>query len=184
MAIDPDPSRPDFNDVAARLNLNMVGGKGVPLAPGIPPPPPGGPPGGKIPLGVPGPPGAPKVHNELQIKQEKKKFIEKFVKQEGINPQSLSDTFKKYQLMKEPTGYISFEDFMKLFKVEFSGEYKHLFDLYADAANGNKMNIREFLLGVGNFTTTDYKAKIEFVFQMFDEDKNGFLVMDELLKVK
>jgi hypothetical protein len=41
---------------------------------------------------------------------------------------------------------VTFDEWLKIMKIEFTGEYKKLFELYANDKNGGKMNIREFLL--------------------------------------
>jgi hypothetical protein len=62
----------------------------------MPPPPPG-----KGPGGMPGPPPAPGTtpidKNELMLRTEKKRFLEKFVKQNDCMPMKLSESFKRYQ---------------------------------------------------------------------------------------
>ena len=43
--------------------------------------------------------------------------------------------------------------------------------------------MREFLLGMNNFSGDERVDKCRFAFMLYDEDKNGFLTMEELVQV-
>ena len=45
------------------------------------------------------------------------------------------------------------------------------------------IDMREFLLGMNNFSGDERVDKCRFAFMLYDEDKNGFLTMEELVQV-
>ncbi len=83
---------------------------------------------------------------------------------------------------KDASGAINFDEFCKIMGVEKTGEYKKLFSLF-DQDGGGEIDVREFMLGLSNFTAQDKEAKVFFAFQMYDEDNNGFLTEDELIAI-
>ena len=55
-----------------------------------------------------------------------------------------------------------------------------------DSADGDEdgcIDVREFLLGLNNFSGAARESKCAFTFEMYDEDKNGFLCEDELIGI-
>ena len=52
----------------------------------------------------------------------------------------------------------------------------------AGVAEGT-IDMREFLLGMNNFSGDERVDKCRFAFMLYDEDKNGFLTMEELVQV-
>ena len=45
------------------------------------------------------------------------------------------------------------------------------------------IDMKEFLLGVANFSSMTRPQKCDLVFELFDEDKNGTLTVEELTEV-
>ena len=56
------------------------------------------------------------------------------------------------------------------------------FYVWAGVAEGT-IDMREFLLGMNNFSGDERVDKCRFAFMLYDEDKNGFLTMEELVQV-
>lgn len=56
------------------------------------------------------------------------------------------------------------------------------FCVCAGVAEGT-IDMREFLLGMNNFSGDKRIDKCRFAFMLYDEDKNGFLTMEELVQV-
>ena len=70
----------------------------------------------------------------------------------------------------------------KIMKVEPTGEYKKMFALF-DQDDSGRIDMREFMLGLSNFSGEDRKSKTEFAFKLYDEDGNGFITEDELINI-
>ena len=71
---------------------------------------------------------------------------------------------------------VTFDEWIRCARVEPTGENKQLFHLY-DAADGTaegKIDMREFLLGINNFSGESRAHKVTFTFKLYDEDNNGF----------
>ena len=94
-------------------------------------------------------------------------------------------------------------------QIEQTGEYRALFKLYQGDRDG-VVDIREFFLGMwtlsalkfltfimtcrcwpscgnsaglNNYTETSREDKVKFAFNLFDDDRNGFITEDELINI-
>jgi serine/threonine-protein phosphatase 2B regulatory subunit len=70
----------------------------------------------------------------------------------------------------------------RVMQVEETGEYERLFNLF-DKDDSGTIDVKEFMLGLSNFATNDMEKKARVCFQLFDDDKNGFITEDELIKI-
>ena len=77
---------------------------------------------------------------------------------------------------------MDFNEFCDVMEVEPTGEYEKLFRLFDHDASG-KIDVKEFMMGLNNFSGTDKASKIDFAFSLFDDDNNGFITMDELIHI-
>ena len=60
--------------------------------------------------------------------------------------------------------------------------YRRLFSLF-DRNESNTIDVREFVLGLANISSRDREKKSRLCFELFDEDRNGFITKDELCAV-
>lgn len=67
-------------------------------------------------------------------------------------------------------------------QVDANEQVKKLFDLFDEDSSG-KLTIKEFVVGVCNFTGKDTAKKVEFAFKVFDEDNDGVIGVDELCQI-
>ncbi|KAF0697165.1 Aste57867_12159 [Aphanomyces stellatus] len=115
---------------------------------------------------------------EMEIKMQKKALVDRFIGDNNVNLDMLRRVFGRF-LKTEKAG-LSFEDFYTLFEVEPTGEYRKLHGLYA----GEKLaDIREILLGMSNLLDVDKVMKAQFVFEIYDDDHNGYITEDELINI-
>ncbi len=182
LVTDPDPSRPDFNKPMEEAMAQLA------VFPGGAPPPPGGPvpgfPGGAPP---PPPPGAPPISEDrkknMQERQVKKGALSKFATENEIRAEQVNRAMEKFHNMdKDHSGEITFQEFCSLMEVEPTGEYQKMFNLFDTDKSGN-IDIKEFMLGLSNFTGASKEDRVEFVFNLFDADHNGFLTEEELIEI-
>ena len=57
-----------------------------------------------------------------------------------------------------------------------------LFSLF-DAENDGDVDLKEFLLGMCNYVPMDVSERIDMCFDLYDEDKSGFVSLSELTKI-
>ncbi|CAK4631708.1 hypothetical protein LEN26_014820 [Aphanomyces euteiches] len=115
---------------------------------------------------------------EMDIKMQKKALLDRFIGDNNINLDMLRRVFGRFKKSDKPGA--SFEDFVTLFEVEPTGEYRKLHALYA----GDKLaDMQELLLGMANLLEIDKTMKAQFCFEIFDDDHNGFITEDELVNI-
>jgi Ca2+-binding EF-hand superfamily protein len=186
----PDPSRADFNR-ADGVGVGSVFGAG-----GVPPPPSFGPGGVPPPPAIGGPPaaqmggalqtvkvGGAEKQKQAMIKSEKKQLMRKFQTDNNVDVDFLELAFIKFQEFDtKNTGEMDFAMMCRVMQVEETGEYERLFNLF-DKDDSGTIDVKEFMLGLSNFATNDMEKKARVCFQLFDDDKNGFITEDELIKI-
>lgn len=172
MVVHPDPGGADFDPA------KLAAESGPPAPPKIP-----GDPTAKVP------------ENErqrlMQLKQQKRKLLGQFCEENRVGREYIRSCFDRWHEMKNKKkkalddDEVDFEEWVHICRIEETGENKQLFTLY-DAADGvaeGTIDMREFLLGMNNFSGDERVDKCRFAFMLYDEDKNGFLTMEELVQV-
>jgi len=170
LVTDPDPSRPDFN-VKQGVSAADAVVEGVAPPAGVYAGPPGT---------VPSSSGD--KQKQMQSKQQKKALLDKFAKENHFRIDTIERVWQKFHTMDDGSGQIDFDQFCSLLEVEATGEYKQLFQLFDGDGSGD-VDIKEFMLGMLNFTHTDKEKRVHFMFKIFDTDHNGFLTEDELINI-
>ena len=172
LVVHPDPGGPDFDP--AKLGSEH----------GAPPPP-----------KVPGDATAKVSESErsrlMGLKQQKRKLLAQFSQENRVGREYIRSCYDRWHKVRHDKkkalddDEVSFDEWTHICRIEETGENKELFKLY-DAADGEAegtIDMREFLLGINNFSGDARKDKCQFAFLLYDEDKNGFLTMDELVAV-
>lgn len=119
---------------------------------------------------------------QLEIKEEKKKLLKRFVQDTTMTLDLLTRIAAKYHAMHTDT--IDFEDFCGLFEIEPTGEYRRLHTLYMLHDDDDGIDMKEMLLGMVNFIQhIDRQQRVKFCFEIFDDDHNGVLTMNELVAI-
>ena len=124
-------------------------------------------------------------HKEIGTRDEKRRMLGLFVEDNNIGPAEVNFAFEKYQNLPQEqraTGIVNFDLFCELLAVEPTGEYHKLFSLF-DSDGNSAVDVKEFILGLCNFVQMDKESRIKFIFELFDEDRSGFLSSAELLSV-
>jgi Ca2+-binding EF-hand superfamily protein len=129
---------------------------------------------------------------EIEIKEEKKRLMKRFVNDLSPNLGFLMRIFQKFKQMDQSKSVIDFDDFCMLFEIEPTGEYRRLFGLYTatttneEVEDESEADLRQILLGIVNFMdqeATDKMQRVKFCFELFDDDHNGFITEDELINI-
>eukprot|EP00752_Nemacystus_decipiens_P004626 g4222.t1 len=168
MVIDPDPSRADFSTEPIKTDAQE----------------------------------AAQVSQEMKDRESKRWLLEEFVKENEIRAVELEMAYKRFKNLAPSSGSggkqaassveMDFNTWILVFNVEATGQYRKLFKLYALPGTGDgedtethsqKVDIREFFLGMANFVEWSLEPRTQFIFTLFDDDRSGFLSMDELVAV-
>jgi len=139
----------------------------------VPPPPPGGsstrPQGGGNPV--------------IAERNERKQLLDDFAKENSIKPESVKKAFKRFQAIdKDSGGMIDYTEFCEVMQVDPAPQVEKIFQAF-DREKCGQLDIREFLIGMSNFTGAGKDEKLKFAFMVFDEDGNGVITKQELIKI-
>ncbi|CAM9099586.1 unnamed protein product, partial [Discosporangium mesarthrocarpum] len=133
----------------------------------------------------------------MMDRDTKKWLLEEFVKENEINTPELEMAYKRFSNLPPadgqatPSAHLDFETWMQVLNVEETGQYRKLFKLYGITGvesegltvSKEKIDLREFLLGVANFIEWPQEQRTQFIFTLYDEDRSGYLSMSELVEV-
>ncbi|KAH8060559.1 Ca2-binding protein [Aureococcus anophagefferens] len=121
-------------------------------------------------------------HKELNLRNRKREMMEQFVTENSVGPAEVLHTYQKYRQLpteRKVNALVDFETYCEILSIEPTGETHMLFSLFDVEADG-VLDIKEFILGMCNYVPMDQDQRIELVFDLYDEDKSGFLSLSEL----
>jgi Ca2+-binding EF-hand superfamily protein len=119
---------------------------------------------------------------EMQLRDAKKKMLIAFLTDHEYDFDSLRSSYVVYlDVPKEKRlqGKVNFDQFCAIMRVEPIGENMRLFGLFDEDRVG-KIDMREFLLSAMNFVEISREVRLPLIFQMYDEDKTGFITFNEI----
>ena len=126
-----------------------------------------------------------KRQRELEKREEKRKMLATFVDENNVGVAEIQAAIEESAAMPadQRKKGIDFGQFCKFNKVEPTGEYHRLFQLFDPFGKGT-VDMKELALGMLNFVDNLSKEdKCDLVFRIFDEDSSGLLTADELTNV-
>ncbi|KAH8070955.1 Ca2-binding protein [Aureococcus anophagefferens] len=121
-------------------------------------------------------------HKELNLRNRKREMMEQFVTENSVGPAEVLHTYQKYRQLpteRKVNALVDFETYCEILSIEPTGETHMLFSLFDVEADG-VLDIKEFILGMCNYVPMDQDQRIALVFDLYDEDKSGFLSLSEL----
>lgn len=119
---------------------------------------------------------------EMQARDMKKRMILNFLNDHEYDFDSLQLSYNRYLgLPKEHRiqGRITFDQFCTILQIDPINENNRLFGLF-DPERTGKVDLREFLLGCFNFVDLSREVRLPLTFQMYDEDKTGYISIKEV----
>lgn len=122
---------------------------------------------------------------EMQLRDSKKKMLVAFVGDHEFDFENLRSSYVLYVALpkeKRLKGQVSFEQFCSLLRVDPIGENLRLFGLFDEDRVG-RVDMREFLLGAMNFVVVSREIRLPLTFQMYDEDKTGYINVNEIQQI-
>ena len=119
----------------------------------------------------------------LRLKQQKKILLTKFSNDNHVRIDTMKRLWSKFTRMNtQGNSYVDFETWCSVLEVEGTGEYRELFKNF-DAKGGGMIELKEFFLGLMNFVNAESATRVEFCFQMYDEDHNGWITEEHLIQM-
>eukprot|EP00942_MAST-04A_sp_MAST-4A-sp1_P011550 g11550.t1 len=114
---------------------------------------------------------------------ERKTALDKFADTNSIKPETIKKAFKRFQAIdKDHSGMIDYTEFCEIMQVDPSPQCEKLFQMF-DEEKAGQIDVREFMIGLSNFTGAGKEEKLKFAFMVFDEDGNGVITKQELIKI-
>lgn len=137
--------------------------------------------------GMPGAPkgvgGAPGVSPVIQQRNARKQALDEFAQEHSIKPETIKKAFKRFQAIdKDHSGMIDYTEFCEIMQVDPAPALEKLFQMF-DKDRSGQIDVREFMIGLSNFTGAGKEEKLKFAFMVFDEDGNGVITKQELIKI-
>ncbi|KAK1938232.1 Calcineurin subunit B [Phytophthora citrophthora] len=130
-----------------------------------------------------GPAGAASGAQAIQLRNQRKVALEEFARDNGIKPESVKKAYKRFQATdKDGSGQIDYSEFCEVLQVDPSPQCEKVFQLFDNDKTG-RIDVREFMIALSNFTGAEKEEKLKFAFLVFDEDGNGVITRQELMKI-
>lgn len=119
----------------------------------------------------------------IQLRNQRKVALEEFARDNGIKPESVKKAYKRFQATdKDGSGQIDYSEFCEVMQVDPSPQCEKVFQLFDNDKTG-RIDVREFMIALSNFSGAEKDEKLKFAFMVFDEDGNGVITRQELLKI-
>lgn len=119
----------------------------------------------------------------IQLRNQRKAALEDFARDNGIKPESVKKAYKRFQATdKDGSGQLDYAEFCEVMQVDPSPQCEKVFQLF-DTDRTGRIDVREFMIALSNFSGAEKDEKLKFAFMVFDEDGNGVITRQELLKI-
>jgi len=119
----------------------------------------------------------------IQQRNQRKTALEDFAKEYNIKPESIKKAYKRFQETDvDHSGLIDYAEFCEILQVDPAPQVEKLFQMF-DRDRSGQIDVKEFMIGLSNFTGAGKEEKLKFAFMVFDEDGNGVITKQELLKI-
>ena len=132
--------------------------------------------------GRPGAPGG-AAASAVQQRNARKNALDEFAHENAIKPESIKKAYKRFQATdKDKSGMIDYTEFCEIMQIDPAPQVEKLFQMF-DKERSGQIDVREFMIGLSNFTGAGKDDKLKFAFMVFDEDGNGVITKQELVKI-
>lgn len=104
---------------------------------------------------------------------------------DGFSKEEISRLEKRFQKLDlDRSGSISVGEFLSVPELKENPLVKRVVDVF-DSDESGGVDFKEFVLGLAQFAVPGYdgKSKLEFIFRIYDMDRDGYISNDELFKV-
>jgi len=119
----------------------------------------------------------------VQARNTKRKSLDEFARDNHLKPESIKRAHRRFQAVdKKKSGVMDYTEFCEIFQVEPTPQSEDLFRLY-DYKKSGLVDAKEVMIAMTNFTGAGKEDKLKFAFMLFDEEANGAITKEELIKV-
>lgn len=127
--------------------------------------------------------GGPRGNQLMKLRKERQTALDDFATQNNLKSESVKKAYKRFRAVdKDQSGMIDFTEFCEVLQVDQSPQTETLFRTF-DRDRSGQIDVREFMIGLSNFTGASKEDKLKFAFMVFDEDQNGVITKQELVKI-
>lgn len=114
---------------------------------------------------------------------DRKDAMGDFAKDFGITEAAIKRAFAEFEAAdKGEKGTVDYAAFCDLLTVEPGPAVERLFQMF-DSDKSGQVDFREFVVGLHNFTHSSRDEKTKFAFSVFDQNNDGFITKDELIRI-
>merc|ERR1719482_2500829 len=122
-------------------------------------------------------------HGDVMGNESMENVMNKFTGGKKLKPAYIKKLYKKFkQVDQDGSGTIDYPEFLQVMEEEDHPLMQRMFRLF-DADSSGRLELKEFIVGLSNYTSAAKTDKLKFAFMMFDEDGSGFIERRELVKI-
>lgn len=119
----------------------------------------------------------------LEARKMRRRLLEEFASDHDLKPESIKRAHKRYvSIDKNKTGVIDYIEFCEILQVDPSPQCENVFAKY-DYRKTGMIDAKEILIALANFTGAGKDDKLKFAFLLFDENNDGVISKQELVKI-
>lgn len=120
---------------------------------------------------------------KIAERQARQSALDVFAKKNNMRPETIKKAYSRFQEGdKDSNGLITYSEFCEVLSVEPTPAVERLFSMF-DKDGSGKVDIKEFVVGLSNFTGASKEEKLQFAFAVFDADNSGSISKEELTKI-
>lgn len=129
---------------------------------------------------------------ELQRREEKRVYCLEFVANNALRLPDLKKAFLRYRQLDGAKDFlVTFEEMLTMFDISFAGDvdaaskrqrYRQMYNVFMQMG-ASKLDLRQLLLALNNFTGADRNQRVNFCFYLYDVDNSGTLSKAEVTSI-
>ncbi len=129
---------------------------------------------------------------ENQRREEKRVYCQEFIRNNALRLPDLKRAFLRFRSIGTSKAYmVTFEELISTFDITFENDpserdrlsrYRQMYNVFVDTQTA-RLDLRQFLLALNNFTNSDRNQRVNFCFYLYDVDNTGSLDATEVAAI-
>ena len=129
---------------------------------------------------------------ENQKREEKRVYCLEFIRNNALRLPDLKRAFLRFRSIGTSKAYmVTFEELIATFDITFENDpserdrisrYRQMYNVFVDTQTA-RLDLRQFLLALNNFTNSDRNQRVNFCFYLYDVDNTGSLDHGEIASI-